>query len=158
MPHELRHDRYLISDDPARLSIDAVHAFLTRCRWALGIPRELVARSMANSLCLGIYTASGDQVGLVRVITDYATFSCVCDVYVLDPHQRRGLAKAAMRAYRNHPLLQNLRREYLVTPDAQGLYQQFGFSRVADPGRHMEVTNFTTFQTEAAQSQPDSRR
>jgi GNAT superfamily N-acetyltransferase len=138
MPHELRHAGYLISDDPARLDVDAIHAFLTRCYWAEGIPREVVARSVANSLCLGIYAPDRAQVGLLRVISDYATFAYLCDVYVLEPHRARGLSKAAMRAFESHPRLQNLRRKQLVTYDAQKLYEQFGFKVVENPERHME--------------------
>ena len=138
MAHELRHDGYLISDDPARLDVDAVHAFLTSCYWAEGIPRDTVARSLANSLCLGIYAADGKQVGLFRVISDYTTFAYLCDVYVLEAHRGRGLSKAGMRAYATHPRLQNLRRHHLVTKDAHGLYAQFGFAVVAKPESHME--------------------
>src|SRR5690606_36622069 len=98
---------------------------------------------------LGIYTAGGSQVGLVRVVTDYATFAYVCDVYVLEEHRRHGLATAAMQAYATHPKLQDLRREHLVTPDMQALYQKFGFAPVAFPGRHVENTNTTTFQSRA---------
>jgi len=121
MPHELRHGTYLISDDPARLDADAVHAYLTRSYWAEGIPREVVARSLENSLCLGIYAADGSQVGLLRVISDCTTFAYLCDVYVLEAHRGRGLSKAAMRAFESHPRLQNLRRQHLVA--AVGLEQ-----------------------------------
>ena len=138
MPHELVHDGYLLSDDPARLDVDAIHAYLTRSYWAEGIPREVVARGVANSLCLGIYASTGGQVGLIRVITDSATFAYLCDVYVLEPHRGRGLSKAAMRLLASHPRLQGLRRQQLVTKDAQGLYAQFGFVQVADPALHME--------------------
>lgn len=138
MPHEIRHADYLISDSPTRLNLDAIHAYLTRSYWAQGVPRETVARAVANSLCLGIYTPLGDQVGLVRVITDFATFAYLCDVYVLEEHRGRGLAKAALRLLTTHPRLQGLRRMQLVTQDAQGLYTQFGFKVVEQPERHME--------------------
>jgi GNAT superfamily N-acetyltransferase len=138
MPHELQHNGYLISDDPGRLDVDAMHAYLTRSYWAEGISRDVVARAAANSLCLGIYAPAGEQVGLLRVISDYTTFAYLCDVYVLEPHRGRGLAKAAMRAFASHPRLQNLRRHQLVTNDAHGLYEPFGFKVVAQPERHME--------------------
>jgi GNAT superfamily N-acetyltransferase len=138
MPHELSHAGYLISDDPARLEVDAIHAFLTRSYWAEGIPRDVVARSVANSLCLGIYTASCEQVGLVRIITDYTTFAYLCDVYVLEAHRGRGLSKAAMDLLITHPKLQGLRRMQLVTNDAHGLYARYGFKVVEQPERHME--------------------
>jgi GNAT superfamily N-acetyltransferase len=138
MPHELHHDGYLISDDPTRIDVDAVHAFLARSYWAEGIPREIVARSLANSLCVGIYAPSSEQVGLVRVISDYTTFAYLCDVYVLEPHRGRGLSKAAMNAVMTHPRLQRLRRMQLVTQDAHGLYARHGFKVVEHPERHME--------------------
>jgi GNAT superfamily N-acetyltransferase len=152
MPHELAHDGYLISDDPARLDVDAVHAYLRRSYWAEGIPREIVARALANSLCLGIYSKAGEQVGLVRVVTDYATFAYLCDVYVLEPHRGRGLSKAAMNAVMSHPRLQNLRRMQLVTQDAHGLYARHGFSVVAQPERHMERRDPDIYR----RTQPDS--
>lgn len=138
MPHEVHHAGYLISDDAARLDIDAVHAYLTRSYWAEGIPRDVVARSLANSLSLGIYAPDGPQVGLVRVISDYTTFAYLCDVYVLEPHRGRGLSKTALQLLETHPKLQGLRRLHLVTQDAHGLYAQFGFSVVKEPERHME--------------------
>lgn len=138
MPHESHHAGYLLSDDPARLDVTAIHAYLTTSYWAAGIPRDFVARSVANSLCLGIYAPDGAQVGLVRVITDYTTFSYLCDVYVLEAHRGHGLSKAALRLLSTHPRQQNLRRQQLVTQDAQGLYAQFGFTPVAQPERHME--------------------
>lgn len=138
MPHEHRHEDYLISDDPARLDVDAIHAFLRLSEWAHGIPKEIVIRAIENSLCLGIYDRNGAQVGLIRVVSDFATFAYLCDVYVLAPHRGRGLSKAAMDALMDHPRLQNIRRMQLVTLDAHGLYERFGFQRVAHPDRHME--------------------
>lgn len=141
MPFATTHAGYLISDDPALLDVTAVHAYLSRSYWAAGIPREIVARSLAHSFCLGLYTAASparQQIGLLRAITDYATFAYLCDVYVLEEHRGRGLSKAALQAFESHPRLQNLRRKYLVTQDAQGLYAQFGFTTVNPPERHME--------------------
>ncbi len=138
MPHELLHHGYLISDDSARLNVDAIHAYLVRSYWSEGIPREVVARAVQNSLCLGIYTAAGEPVGLIRVVSDYATFAYLCDVYVLEAHRGHGLAKAAMKLLTTHPKLQGLRRQHLVTRDAHGLYEAFGFAVVRQPERHME--------------------
>lgn len=146
MPHELQHDDYTISDDPTRIDIDAVHAYLTRSYWAAGVPREIVARSIASSLCLGIYESGGAQIGLMRVITDSATFAYLCDVYVLEAHRGRGLSKAAMRLLLSHPRLQGLRRMQLITNDAQGLYAQFGFKVVSEPERHMEKRRPNPYQ------------
>lgn len=138
MPHELQHAGYLLSDDASLLDPDAVHAYLVRSYWAKHIPRDTVVRALAHSLCIGIYTAEREQVGLVRVISDYATFAWLCDVYVLEPHRGRGLSKAAMHLLSTHPRVRNLRRQQLVTDSAHGLYAQFGFKPLDHPERHME--------------------
>jgi GNAT superfamily N-acetyltransferase len=93
---------------------------------------------LENSLCIGVYAPTGNQVGLARIISDYATFAYLCDVYILEDHRGRGLAKAVLRFINAHPRLQNLRRFQLVTQDAHGLYRQFGFTPITDPERHME--------------------
>jgi GNAT superfamily N-acetyltransferase len=138
VPHELHHAGYLISDDATLLDPDAVHAYLARSYWAKNIPRDTVVRALANSLNLGIYTADRAQIGLVRVISDYATFAYLCDVYVLEPHRGRGLSKAALQLLATHPRLQNLRRQQLVSDSAHGLYARFGFRPLEHPERHME--------------------
>jgi GNAT superfamily N-acetyltransferase len=134
-------DGHLISDDPARLDVAAIHAYLTRSYWAAGIPLEIIERSVRNSLCLGLYTAAGEQVGLVRVVTDYATYAWLCDVYVLEAHRGRGLSKAMLRAVMSHPRLQTVRRFTLATRDAHSLYAQFGFRPLAKPESQMEKRN-----------------
>jgi GNAT superfamily N-acetyltransferase len=146
MSHELQHNGYLVSDDPARLDVDAIHAFLSTSYWAQGIPRDLVARSLKNSLCFGAYTEAREQVGLARVVSDHATFAWLADVYVLDAHRGHGLSKALMRAVVSHPRLQGLRRFQLGTRDAHGLYAQFGFAPLAEPARHMEKLDFSLYQ------------
>jgi GNAT superfamily N-acetyltransferase len=129
---------YSISDDSTRLDLRAIHAYLTRAYWSPEIPFETVRRAVRSSLCIGAYDTAGAQVGLVRVISDYATFCYVCDVYVLEDHRGQGLSKAMFAMLMAHPKLQGLRRWSLVTADAHGLYEQFGFLPVAQPERHME--------------------
>ena len=138
MPEETTNDGYVISDDPARLDIAAIHAYLARSYWATGVPRDIVERSVRNSLCIGLYDAAGAQVGLARVVSDFATFAWLCDVYVLEAHRGRGLSKALMRAVVAHPRLQCVRRITLGTRDAHGLYAQFGFTPLAKPENQME--------------------
>jgi len=135
---EVRHGEYLISDEPTQLDVAAIHAYLVRSYWAEGIPLETVQRALQGSLCLGLYTADGAQVGLVRIISDYATYAYFCDVYVLEAHRGRGLAKAAMQAALAHPKLQGQRRLSLITRDAHRLYAQLGFTPLARPEGHME--------------------
>jgi GNAT superfamily N-acetyltransferase len=129
---------YTISDDPARLDLRAVHAYLRRSYWSQDIPLEVVERAARGSLCIGAYDSTGAQIGLTRLISDYATFCYVCDVYVLEEHRGLGLSKAMMAMAMSHPRLQRLRRWNLVTKDAHGLYEQFGFVAPARPERYME--------------------
>jgi GNAT superfamily N-acetyltransferase len=138
MPHEIIRDGYLISDDPARLDVVAIHAYLARSYWARDIPFKIVRRSLENSLGLGVYAHAGAQVGFARVVSDYTTFAYLCDVYILEAHRGRGLSKALMEAVTSHPKLQHLRRFNLVTQDAHGLYRQFGFTPAKHPERYME--------------------
>ncbi|MEP7242508.1 MAG: GNAT family N-acetyltransferase [Gammaproteobacteria bacterium] len=135
---ELSHGTYLISDDPGRLDVKAMHAYLQRAYWSEQIPLEVVERAARASLCIGAYDSAGAQVGLARFISDYATFCYVCDVYVLEEHRGHGLSKAMMAMAVSHPKLQGLRRWNLVTHDAHGLYHRFGFKELARPERHLE--------------------
>jgi GNAT superfamily N-acetyltransferase len=133
-------DGYEISTDPARLDLHAVHAYLTRSYWSPGIPFEYVERGARNSLCFGVYErASGVQVGFTRVVTDHATFAYLCDVYVLEAHRGRGLAKWLMREVMAHPALTGARRVMLATRDAHGLYRQSGFADVIRNTNLMEI-------------------
>ena len=94
---EYRRGELLISTSRERLSLDVVHGFLTNCYWAKGIPREVVARSVENALCFGIYDGEGAQIGFARVISDFATIAYVGDVFVLETHRGRGLGKWLMQ-------------------------------------------------------------
>ena len=129
---------YTISDDPSRLDVKAMHAYLRRAYWSQEIPLEIVERAARASLCIGAYDAGGAQVGLARFVSDYATFAYVCDVYVLEEHRGHGISKAMMAMASEHPKLQGLRRWTLVTLDAHGLYEQFGFRAIQNQERFME--------------------
>jgi GNAT superfamily N-acetyltransferase len=136
---KFRRGEFVISTDPARLDLDVIYNFLTHCYWAKGIPREVVARSIEHALCFGIYDGSGAQVGLARVVSDFATVAYVGNVFVLESHRGRGLSKWMMECILEHPALQNLRRWILLTRDAHKLYRQFGFTELKSPERYMEL-------------------
>jgi len=120
------------------MDVDAIHAYLTRSYWSEGISKELVSRAMAGSLCFGLFDG-GRQVGFARVVTDRATYAYLCDVYVLEEYQGRGLGTWMMRELMTHPDLQGLRRWGLVTRDAHRLYEKFGFAAPANPAGLMEI-------------------
>jgi GNAT superfamily N-acetyltransferase len=130
---------YTITTEKSRLDVDMIHRFLSdESYWAKDIPRDLVDRSIQNSLCFGAFD-DHRQIGFARVITDYATFAYIGDVFVLDPYRGRGVSRQLMQAIREHPQLQGLRRWHLLTRDAHRLYEQFGFQPLATPEWHMEI-------------------
>ncbi|MBV9496315.1 MAG: GNAT family N-acetyltransferase [Acidobacteria bacterium] len=131
---------FTISTDKARLDRELIHRFLREdSYWAQNIPRDLVDLAIDNSLTFGVF--DGDhQIGFARVITDFAVFAYLADVFVLPEYRGRGASKQLMRTIREHPPLQRLRRWHLVTRDAHGLYRQFGFRELEAPERHMEIT------------------
>ena len=153
---EWRREGYTISTDKARLDRAAIHGFLRDSYWAQGIPREIVNKSIRNSLCFGLYDGKGNaQVGFARVITDFSTFAYLADVFVLPSHRGQGLAVWLMEVIRAHPELQGLRRFALATRDAHGLYASFGFTPLAAPERFME-RHLPGVYTEAAPTLAES--
>jgi uncharacterized protein len=145
-------DGFLISTDAARLDLEVIHNFLSaRSYWAEGVPREVVARSIANSLCFGIYDGT-KQIGFARVISDYATFAYLADVFIIETYRRRGLSKALMETVMSHPHLQDLRLWTLRTADAHGLYRQFGFAEPRHLQRQMERADPNLYKREAIPS------
>jgi nitroimidazol reductase NimA-like FMN-containing flavoprotein (pyridoxamine 5'-phosphate oxidase superfamily)/GNAT superfamily N-acetyltransferase len=149
-PVERTVDGFLISTDAARLDLDVIHGFLsTQSYWAEGVSREVVARSIANSLCFGVYEGT-KQVGFARVISDYATFAYLADVFIIQSHRGRGLSKALVDAAISHPRLQGLRLWTLRTIDAHGLYRQFGFAEPKNPARHMERADPEIYRRESS--------
>ncbi|MEY2559508.1 MAG: hypothetical protein QOE34_2933 [Verrucomicrobiota bacterium] len=127
-----------ITTDPARLNAEEIYRFLSGAYWARHRSRDAVERSLKNSLCFGLYDAD-NQVGLARVVSDFATFAYLCDVYVLDSYQGRGLGHWLVQSVMSHPDLQNLRRWLLATRDAHRLYRKSGFTPLQSPERWMEV-------------------
>jgi GNAT superfamily N-acetyltransferase len=125
-------DEYTISDEHARLDVGVIHEFLSReSYWARGRSRERVELAIKNSLPLGLYKDE-TQVGFARVVTDYATFAWLADVFVLDTERRRGLGVWLVETALAHPDVQGLRRWILATRDAHELYRRFGFDDIKD--------------------------
>ncbi|MBV9182961.1 MAG: GNAT family N-acetyltransferase [Acidobacteria bacterium] len=137
---ERNYGKYFVTTDRARLDLDVIHEFLRHSYWAEGIPREIVVRSIENSLCFGVFT-DVQQVGFARVITDSATYAYLADVFILAEHRGGGVAKFLLRCIFEHPQLQGLRRWTLVTRDGHSLYSQFGFHSLAHPERFMEIVD-----------------
>ena len=135
---EIHKDNFTISTDPARLDIDAICDFLTRAYWAAGRPRERTERAISNSLVFGLYD-DGKQIGLARVVSDYAVFAYLCDVFIREEYRAHGLGKWLIETAMSHRGLQGLRRWTLATRDAHELYRQFGWNDLQSPDKWMEI-------------------
>ena|SRR5689334_5085488 len=139
MTVEERRGELLISTDRARIDVEAVLAMLHRSHWAGGMTRRSLDRAIANSVCVGVYDATGKQLAFARAVTDLATYAYLTDVIVAEDARGQGLGKWMMRVILAHPDLQGLRRIALWTRTARGLYEQFGFSTEMPASTYMEL-------------------
>jgi GNAT superfamily N-acetyltransferase len=138
MVQEYRQGEYLVSTDPARLDLDVIYRYLAEeSYWAKGMALETLQRAVAHSLCFGLYAAE-KQIGFARVVTDYATYAYLSDVFVLEAYRGQGLGQWLLACVVAHPDLQSLRRFGLTTRDAQALYARLGWRPLRYPERHME--------------------
>lgn len=136
-----------LSDDKELLDVELIHTFLSeQSDWNKGISLKRVITALENSLCIGAYLGE-QQVAFCRVVTDYATFANLMDVFVVPEFRGNGISKALMRFTLDHPLLQNFRRFSLTTSDCHGLYAQFGFVETKNPERYMEIYRPDLYQT-----------
>jgi GNAT superfamily N-acetyltransferase len=137
--NEWHNDAYLITTDKNKLDIPAIHRYLTRSTWAAGIDEQTVSGSIENSLNFGLFH-NGTQIGFARLITDYNTFAYLCDVYLLEEHQGKGLGRWLMACLHAHPLVARLRRIMLFTSTAPWLYEKFGYEPVNRPDYAWTIT------------------
>ncbi len=149
MSYGVERGEYLISDDPDRLDVDAIHAFLSHeSYWAAGISRERLQTAIENSLPFGLYyreSQQESQIGFARAVSDFSTFAYLADVYIDAPHRGEGLSKLLLSAVIEHPHLRRIRRWMLGTRDAHSLYAQFGFVPLEEPRRWMELPDPNTY-------------
>ena len=138
MIFEEKKDDFLITTDKNKLSLKAIHAYLSRSYWSENIPIDRVEKAIQNSLCFGLFHQK-DQIGFARLITDYTSFAYLADVYVLEEFRGKGLSKWLMTCIKKQPNLQNLRRWMLATKDAHSLYEKFGFTSLKNPNTFMEL-------------------
>jgi GNAT superfamily N-acetyltransferase len=116
-----------LDDDRERVDLEAVNDYLcNESYWARGRSRAEMERAVAASArVIGCYDGA-QQVGFVRVVSDEVTIAYLCDVYVLDRWRGRGVGVELVReAVENGP--HGALRWWLVTQDAHGLYERFGF-------------------------------
>jgi len=128
---------YSISTDKSLLQIAVIHGFLSTSYWAANRLQSTTETAIQNSLCFGVYEGE-KQIGFARVVSDFAVFAYLGDVFILPEYQKRGLSKWLMEVVLAHPDLQGIQRWILATKDAHGLYVKYGFAAPIFPDRWME--------------------
>ena len=122
---EIKFNEFLITDDKSKLQIDIITQMLNNSYWAENRTKEVIEKSIDNSICIGVYDKD-KQIGFARCVTDYATVYWVCDVIIENDYRGQGLGKSLMEAIIEHKDLISL-MGILGTKDAHGLYEQYGF-------------------------------
>jgi GNAT superfamily N-acetyltransferase len=131
-------DGYWVSDEKSKIDVPRVHAWISReSYWAAGRSYEVMARSIEQSLALGLYAADGAQAGFARLVTDRSTFAWLCDVFVDAAHRGRGLGMFLARVATNHPDVAGIRQVLMAEP-GRSMYRQLGFGVLVSPERWME--------------------
>jgi GNAT superfamily N-acetyltransferase len=139
---EYRTNEFLFSTAKSKLNISYIHEFISeKSYWAKGVPIEIVQRSIDNALCFGVYhVADGNikQIGFARLITDFATYGYLADVFIDEAWRKKGLSKILIDFIFEMEELKGFRRFMLATADAHGLYAKVGFAPLKNPARFME--------------------
>ena len=136
---------FTVTDDPSRIDADALIHFLNEeSYWGQDLPADTIRRSVERSLCLSLQD-SGKQIGFARVITDYAVFGYLEDVYVDGSYRGQGLGRWLIECVLAHPDVAALKKLMLATADAHALYRPFGFEVSAHPEMIMERYNSERF-------------
>lgn len=137
--YEYQRGDFTVSTNRDLLDVEVIHTFLSKeAYWSRGIPKELLLKSIRNSLCFGLYERE-QQIGFARVITDYATYAAIYDVFVLKAYRNRGLGQWLMECLVSCPALQGLRSLTLGTADAHGFYKKVGFKIVGACPDQMQI-------------------
>lgn len=137
--NEITHAGYVFSSDKSRIDSGYVHRYLSeRSYWAQNIALDTVIASIQNSYCAGVYKG-GHQVGFGRLITDYATFGYLADVFIEESHRGKALGKKLVGFILESDVISGLRRVMLGTKDAHDLYTKFGFTQLKNPQAFMEI-------------------
>jgi GNAT superfamily N-acetyltransferase len=131
---------YQLSEDPADLDLHRVVRWIsTDAYWAKGRTREVVERSFAHSVPVGLYTPDRQQVAVARIVSDRATFAWLCDVYVDPDHRGRGLGSTLANWSVEWAERHDIKRVVLATLDAHTVYAKAGFAPMGHPERWMEI-------------------
>ena len=136
--YEYQNNGFTISTNPDLLDIDMIHAFVSRSYWARGMPKELVIKSIRHSFCFGLYD-QGIQIGFTRLISDFTTEAKICEIFIIEPYQGRGLGKWLIECVISCPRLQGIRTLSLGTADGHDFYKKVGFHVVGECPNRMQI-------------------
>lgn len=126
-----------ISKDKTKLDVPYIQRFLSQVYWAKGRSLDEVQITFDHSECYGVYL-DGKQIGFARLVTDFAVFAYLMDVFIDEAYRGRGYSSLLMQAIMEDTALQNVKIWRLATTDAGFLYAKFGFTPLAHPEKLME--------------------
>ena len=126
-----------VSTDKSKLDVNFIQNFLKDIYWAAGRTTQEIQTTIDASVCFGLYV-NDKQVGFARVITDFAVFAYVMDVFIDESHRGKGYSSVLVAAMMKEVQLKNVKIWRLATRDAHSLYEKFGFKALAHPERMME--------------------
>ncbi|MCH2193382.1 GNAT family N-acetyltransferase [Kordia sp.] len=139
-------ETYSIITDIDKLDIGMIHKYLSEeSYWAQNIPMQLVKQSIENSLNFGLFHET-TQIGFARVVTDKTKFAYLCDVFIVESYQKKGLSSWLMEVIMNHCELRGIRLWILATTSADWLYEKYGFTKLNQPERYMEKRNIIDYK------------
>ena len=149
-PIRIEYEGYTITTDKQAMQPEAIHRWLSQqSYWSKHIPFEIVKTAFDNSYCIAVLK-DGEQIGYGRLITDYATFAYLADVYVEEPHRGKGLSKKMVETLMEQDWVKGLRKILLATLDAHGLYAQYGFTPMVISERYMEISRPIVYGDESS--------
>ena len=117
----------LISDDKAKFPVEQAIELLHTSYWAETRDPEVIKKSIENSIVFGVYSENS-LIGMARVITDFATTFYLADVIIDEKYRGQGIGKKLISTIMSDNRFSSL-LGILVTRDAHGLYEHFGFKR-----------------------------
>lgn len=136
-PTKIPQEEIIISTDKSLLDVNLIFDFIVKSYWGKGRIKDLVEKSIENSLCFGIYHKN-KQVGFARIITDFTFFAYLLDIFIIKEYRGLGLSKLLMEEILDNPQTKNIKNWMLKTKDAHGLYNKFGFTSPKSPEKIME--------------------
>lgn len=135
-------DDFYISSDKTKFDLVFIHDYLSNhAYWSKGRSMEAVKKSVAHSLCFGLFTSKDKQIGFARIATDYIVFAWMMDAFIDEGYRGKGLGKYLINTIVSHPELQNVNGIGLRTNDAHELYRKFGFESITNPETWMYKKN-----------------